>query len=339
MARGWVRLAVQLVGFAVGLNMLGWCVRLALSEPNRAALDRLAGASPASVAALLGLSAASVAFNGLIFWAALRPVRRLPAVDVVATNALATFLANLPFKIGLLTRIAIHRGRDGVPMAVIVGWFGAVTATLGITAAGLLASAGAAAAWGRGPALPIGAAVMALLGLVTVLLAGRLSGPAGHRRLARLLGRVLGRRAWRLARSPTLRQVHMGLDMLASGRWVLVVLVLRGADLAVQGLRWVVAGEMVDLSIEPVDGVLIAGGHFLAGALSPAGMLGFREGAAVGAAGLLGLDAAAMAPAALVLAGAELVVVLAGAGLAVAWLRLDRLLASRRWADKPRQGA
>lgn len=323
---------VQVVGFLIGILLLGWCVRLALSEENREALERLGDAPPGSLAALLGLSVVGVVANGLIFWAALMPVRRLQVMDVIAVNALATFLANLPFKIGLLARIAIHNRRDKVPMAMIVGWFGAVTATLVLTSASLLGAGlmrGVLGGW----TVPVAIGMMAVLSAVLVLVAKRLSGKGGHRRLSRLIGRFGGRRALRLARSQVIRELHMGLDMIASGRWVAFVVAFRMVDFAGQGWRWVIADELTrndpsqHLTFE--SGLLISGGHFLAGALSPVGMLGFREGAAMGTAGLLGLDARGFATNALLVAGADLVVVIAGAGLAIAWLRLDRVLRAR----------
>lgn len=326
--RSGLRLAAQVLGFLIGIGLLGWCVRLALSEGNRESLEKLADAPPGSLAALLGLSVVGVVANGLIFWGALMPVRQLRPLDVMATNALATFLSNLPFKIGLLARIAIHNRRDKVPMAMIFGWFGAVTATLALTSASLLAAGMMRGVLGA-LTMPAALAMMVVLSVAMVLLAQRLSGERGHRRLSRFIGRVGGKRALRLARSQVMRELHMGLDMLASGRWVAFVVAFRVIDFASQAWRWVVAGELVQSPIEPTDGLLIAGGHFLAGALSPVGMLGFREGAAMGTAGLLGLDARSFATIALLVAAAELVVVIAASGLAIAWLRLDRVLRAR----------
>ncbi len=337
-SRAGLRIAVQVVGFLIGLALLGWCVRLALSEDNREALQKLADAPPGSLAALLGLSVVGVVANGLIFWAALMPVRRLKAMDVIATNALSTFLANLPFKIGLLARIAIHNRRDKVPMAMIFGWFGAVTATLVLTSASLL-GAGLMRSVLGGWTVPVAVGMMVVLSAVMVLVAKRLSGERGHRRLSRLIGRLGGKRALRLARSQVIRELHMGLDMLASGTWVAVVVAFRMVDFAGQAWRWVVAGELVGTEVSPTNGLLISGGHFLAGALSPVGMLGFREGAAMGTAGLLGLDSRGFAPIALLTAGAELVVVIAAAGLAIAWLRVDRLLRNRFGRTHTRPGA
>lgn len=323
---------MQVVGFLIGLGLLGWCVRLALSEENRESLSQLTDAPPASLAALLGLSVVGVVANGLIFWASLRPVRSIKALDVVATNSLATFLANLPFKIGLLARIAIHNRRDKVPMAMIIGWFGAVTVSLLLTSGALL-GAGLLRNVLGGWTVPVAIVLMVAMSSVMVVVAKQLSGERGHRRLRRLIGRFAGKRALRLTRSQVIRELHMGLDMLASGRWMALVMLFRVVDFSAQAWRWVVADELtrhtdaVALTFE--QGLLISGGHYMAGALSPVGMLGFREGAAMGMAQLLGMDGASFAPIALLAAGAELVVVIAAAGLAIAWLRLDRMLRAR----------
>ena len=327
-SRPGLRLVVQVVGFLIGIALLGWCVRLALSAENREALNELSNAPPGSLVALLGLSLVGVVANGLIFWGTLVPVRMLRALDVIGVNTLATFLANLPFKIGFLARIAIHNRRDNVPMAMIFGWMGAVTATLVLASTSLFAAGvlrGVLAEW------TMLAAIAMFVGqsVVMVVVAKRLSGDIGHRRLSRLLGRLGGKRAMRVSRSQVIRELHMGLDMLASARWVASVVFFRMVDFGSQAWRWVVSGELVGAEVSATDGVLIAGGHFLAGALSPVGMLGFREGAAMGTAELLGLESREFAPIALLTAGSELVVVIAASGIAIAWLRLDRMLRTK----------
>jgi len=322
------RIAVQAVGFLLGIAMLGWCVRLALSGENRAALERLADAPAWALGAMFGLSALGVAANGLIFWATLAPVRRLWAVDVVATNFLATFLANLPFKIGLLARIAIHRRRDGVPLAVVMAWMAATASTL-VLASGSLLVALPLRSLGAGAALPAAALSAAVLGVALVVAAGPFAGRAGHRRTSRLVARLGGRRALRLARSGVVRELHAAADMLACGRWIALVLVLRGVDFGSQAARLGIAADLVGVEMPAADAVLISGGHYVVGALSPFGMLGFREGAAMGAGGLLGYDGPSLAPVALLASGSEVLATIAGAGLALAWLRLDRVLAGK----------
>src|SRR5690606_21428503 len=113
------------IGFLVGLALLGWCVSIALSPENREQLDRLADAGWRPIALLVVLSGLSLALNGAIFWLVLLPARRLRAADVIATNALATFLAYLPFKISLIVRALIHQRRDRVPLVLLGAWMSA----------------------------------------------------------------------------------------------------------------------------------------------------------------------------------------------------------------------
>ena len=72
-----LRATFQIGGFLIGIALLVWCVRRGLSPENRGQLALLRSASPGLVASLLGLTVVSIALNGLIFWAVLRPVRRL----------------------------------------------------------------------------------------------------------------------------------------------------------------------------------------------------------------------------------------------------------------------
>src|SRR5690606_34937746 len=95
--------------------------------------EQLREASAAVVAGLIGLSALSLLLNGLIFWILIIPVRRVGLASVLATNALATFLAYLPMKLSVAARVLLHRKRDGVPIPLIGGWFTAVGASMAAT--------------------------------------------------------------------------------------------------------------------------------------------------------------------------------------------------------------
>ena len=125
-SRRFARIAVQLVGFSVGMALLVWAVRLALNEDNRGQFQRLAEAPPLHVIGLIGLSIATIVLNGMIFHRTLVPVRRLRTLDVVAVNAIATLLNYLPFKLSIISRVLIHNRRDGLPLGQIAGWLAAV---------------------------------------------------------------------------------------------------------------------------------------------------------------------------------------------------------------------
>ncbi len=70
-----LRLALQLLGFVVGLALVIWCIRGAL-EGGEAGWEKFKEADPGLIAAMVGCSLASVIANGAIFFATIRPVRR-----------------------------------------------------------------------------------------------------------------------------------------------------------------------------------------------------------------------------------------------------------------------
>src|SRR5690349_13489035 len=84
--RRWLRVTIQIVGFALGVASLVWCIRSALADKNREQLSLLLHAPLSLVAAMIGLSLLTLVTNGLLFWTALTPVKRLPVVGVLATN-------------------------------------------------------------------------------------------------------------------------------------------------------------------------------------------------------------------------------------------------------------
>ncbi|MDX2117497.1 MAG: lysylphosphatidylglycerol synthase domain-containing protein [Planctomycetota bacterium] len=270
--------AGQFLGFAVGVALLVWCVRGALGPENREQLTRLSNADPRMVAAVIGLSLASLVLNALIFWNAIRPVKQLHAADVGATHAIAVLLGYLPFKLGLLFRFVAHNRRDGVPVLTIGAWFASVTLVMGVVMLPLLgvslwrgtidgvwllaAAAVLALAWG------------ALFGFSRVL--------AGERGLARVrswLG-VLGSGPWavKVRGSHALTHLHAGADMLAHPGALGAGVVLRGLDVLTQAARFGVAAHILEIPLSPGQAMLASLAYFVLGIISPAGMLGAREG-------------------------------------------------------------
>ncbi len=323
-----LRVAVQIVGFAFGLALLAWCVDLAMNEENREQLQRLSEASPVRVAALFALSMATIVLNGLIFHRTLVPVRRLRTVDVLAVNAVASFLNYLPFKASVISRFVIHNRRDRVPIAQIGAWLAAV-AIGGMIAFGpfFLVSLWRGeidAAWIAG-----GVAGVIALAVATIVLARRFTGDDGRRRLERLADALhLPMRA-RVLRSRFFADAHSGLGMLADPVSVATVVALRLADLAVQTARFLIAAELLDIALSPGQAVLFALVYFFIGVVTPFGMLGTREGGTVGIAVLVGMSETgyeALAAVPLLVTATEAIVSLMLAGIAIAWLRPDRLL-------------
>lgn len=334
-----MRLCVQALGFVLALVLLGWCIRAALSEENREQLERLGNASAGQVLLLLGLSAATLLLNGLLFWVTLRPVQRVPVVDHLATNALATFLALLPFKLGTLVRVAINNRRDRVPLLTIGAWYGVMLLVMVLA----LGPAAVASLWRRQLdgvwwAMSLGGAVAGAC--VLVLAARPLAGVRGLARLHRMLDRSRVPVVGRLSRSDHFARVHSSAAMCASPAGVFGALLLRFADLAVMSWRFVVAGSIVGVGFGWDEAVVVALSYYVLGMLSPVGMLGARDAGTVWMAGMLGLVssmgssatevARSLTVLTLFVTGTESVVLLAGAAAGLARLRPDRLVRARR---------
>ena len=333
-----LRLTLQALGFAIGLLLLGWCVKTALSPDNREQLAKLGEATPGQVALLLGLSAGTLTINGLLFWITLRPVKRVPAVDHVAINALCTFLAFLPFKLGALTRVAINNRRDGVPILTIGAWYGGMFAVMLAT---YLPAMGASM-WRGGVD---GLWWLACLGGAAVLLgagvavATPFAGERGLERLHRLVDRSRLPLVGRLARSDHFTRLHTAADMMAAPGHVFAAGVLRLLDLGIMSGRFVVAGSIVGVAFGWEEAVLAASAYYIIGMVSPFGMLGAREAGTAWWVGALGMAATSGQSAeevarsltvlTLFITGTESVVLLAGAAAGTAWLRPDRLLRAR----------
>ncbi len=337
-ARSVLRAVLQLVGFLAGIAALGWCVAQALEPKNRKQFAHL-GEAPASLLLLiLGLTAASIVLNGVIFWATLLPVRRLRTADVLAVSALATFLAYLPFKLSAVARIVIHNRRDGVPLAVIGAWFAAVAAVL---LAGLLPPA-AASLWRGdrgidGAWIAVAAGGIALLAAGLVVVSRTLRGERGIDRMHAMLDPLRLRPAQRFLRSRVWQHLHEGFTILSSPRVVAGTIGLRLADAAVQAARFVIAASILGQTLPWEQAVIISVTFFLIGVVSPTGMLGFREAGAAGMAGMLTFATSEQfAAVALLVGAAEAIVNLAGAAIGLAWLRPDRLLRGPKRGEEGR---
>ncbi len=321
-----MRLLVQLAGFFVGLAVLAWCAKLAFSPENQEGLKRLGEASAGALAALLALSALGLLVNGLLFWVVLRPVRRIELSGMIATNALATFLSYLPFKLSLMVRVAVHRQRDGVPLALIGPWFAAVGVVLMATVAPILLMA----AW-RPTVDPVW--FLMLAGLL-VLSAGALSNVArviGGQRGLRIVQRIADRQPIGVVR----RLVHTemfvlfdeGLAMLASFRQSLAAIGLRLVDIASMAGRFYIASRIIGSPLPAGESLVGSVVYLFIGVFSPIGALGAREGGTAGFMSWLGaFDLETLALIAIVVTGAELIVTAFGAAAGIAWLRPDRLI-------------
>jgi len=240
----WRKLALQATGFAIGSALLGWI----LWHSGPGLWTRLRGADPWLLAALLGTSVASLAINGTIFWLALRPIRRLPLIELQGVNAFAGLLNYAPIRLGVVARIVWHLRVDRLRVREIAAWFASVTYTI---------------------LVPLGAAITAAL-LTTTL----------DWRFALLMGSLVvagGVAAPIVVRWAPIRSRTNGLERVLSDPLVLWgSMGLRIVDLGLWALRMLVALRILGLELTPTQGVMLAMAN-LAVTLNPLGRVGFRE--------------------------------------------------------------
>ncbi|MFI4897997.1 MAG: hypothetical protein ACIARR_09245 [Phycisphaerales bacterium JB059] len=325
---------IQIAGFLGGVGLLVWVVSAALSPENRALLTRLGDATGGQLAALLALSVATLVLNGSIFWVTLLPVKRVGHTDIQATNAIATLLSYLPFKLGLIFRIVVHNRRDGVPLLTIGAWYLAI-GMLVLTNLGppVLASLwrGGVDAWWWVAALGGAGALTGSMVLVCI----PLSGERGMARIHRWLDPVPVSALHRFMRTESFARLHAGFGMLAHARASFWATLMRLADIGVQTARFVIAAQVLGIDLGWEAAVLIATTYFMIGMLSPFGMIGTREGGTLGLQTLLGVELVAQTegdPLALIVlfvSATESIAYFVGAGFGVVWLRADRLLMRR----------
>lgn len=303
------RIALQSAGFAVSIGLLVWAASRAFGEDNRESVERLLDAPLWAVGVFVLLTAIGIALNGLMFWFTARALdARVGMIDMIATNTLCTFLAILPFKLGAVVRVLIHKRRDGIHFKRIVPWFAAMTA---LALAAMLPLA-AASAW-RGE-------IDVLWWIVGV--GGGIACVA--------TGVVLSRLA---DRSKALRWLSIGAyEVTRDARTSAIVTLCRWGDVASLAARFLLAAWIVQTPMSAGDAVLQASMFFLISVTAPAGTLGMREAGVAGLALAQSKDGANIALVALTITAAELVT--SGVlGVLAAWrLRVDRVLLSRRRA-------
>jgi hypothetical protein len=272
---------VQAAGFLLGVGLLAWCMRTALSDANRAQLARLRDANPADVALLILLSLVSLLLNAGAFWTMLRGVRRIRWSSVLAVNCVATALAYLPFKLSLVFRAAVHHRRDAVPILTIGTWMGNVgVVMLAVIGPAILATTLRPAVDARWWAIAAGGALAAGGAIVLVARAlgrpgvwtwfdRRVNGPSPSGREPRW--RRLARRTHVVARA------REGVLMLSRPASVGAGIACRAADIAAQSCRFLLAAGIVGTELSTGQAVAAAATYFVIGALAPTGSLGFRE--------------------------------------------------------------
>lgn len=316
---------VQVAGFLLGLGALGACAYFAFSSPTYVAqMQRLIHAPWWQLGLLLLLSAGTIAAAGLVFESVLRPVRRLRMLDCIAVNSVCSALSYLPFKMSLVFRVLYHRRADGIPLLEIGAWLAATAGIILVSLAGPLA-AGAFrqrldAVWW---VIAIGGLVMG--GIVTVVAARWLAGPAGLSRISRLTAMARIGVLNRFVAGERFAQLHRGTAMLADPTSVARTLLIRAVDVGIHSARFYVAAMAVGLDL-PLDQAVLAGAtFFFLQAAAPTGVAGVRE---AGTAGVLGLaHQGDLLVIVLAVAAAEATMNLLMGLCGAVYLRLDRLIA------------
>lgn len=327
--RGWVRLAVQSLGFLAGLGLLAWCGYSVFSRPEaREQLSRLTAASWQQVAGLLALSGATIVFGGLMFWAVVRPVRQTRALDQIAVNGVCTVLGYVPFKLSFIFRVVYQNRREGMPLLFIGGWMAACAAVIAACLAPPVAMSlllkRVDALWWAGS---LGG--VALAGAALIIGGRWASGPGGRAWIDRAAGAM---RLGRLARSEGFGRLMEGCAMLADWRATFGGLVLRGLDVAAQAARFWLGAGIIGVAITPDQAILAGATYFLLQVLAPTGVGGVREAGTAGVLGFLGQDIMVVV---LAVSAGEAVMNLVFGAAGAAWLRVDRLLSRRGTGDAP----
>lgn len=336
-SRGRYRLlfrTLHAVGFAVGVALLVWVVRSALTQMNEEGWRQLASARWWQITLLLALTAATIALNGALWWLAIRPIRprgspSLP--DMTAVNAIATTLAYAPFKLSVFFRVIYHRTIDRVPLLQIGGWGFAV-------GAGLAAGVGPALLASTIPpirhsppiwfACAIGGAFAA--GFLGVRLSRFFATGAGWRGLRRLACRLAGRRGVGLLRTDAFRNAHTGLHMLTDDRVVFAAVIMRLLDTATIAARFLIAAAVLGVELSVPDAAVAGVSYFLLATFVPTGAAGVREAGTLGVFAGLGLEGSQMAPVIVLVAAVQIVGDLLCAAIATLYLGPTRLLALKR---------
>ncbi|MFG0251273.1 MAG: hypothetical protein ACF8NJ_00190 [Phycisphaerales bacterium JB038] len=239
-------LALHLIGYALGLVLMGYCVWTAIEGD---ALARLGQATPLQILGLFLCSFVSVTAHGATWWLLMRPLVRLSFNRVQAINAIASLLFYAPAKLSVVARVALHRRADRLGYGRMAAWFVAGSLCMGVPFAAMIL-----------PALMVGLPVAARIG---VSFAAMLAGVAAIVLVARfhLIGRLL--------RGSERMLIHPHI--------VAGAVLLRFLDLSAMTLRLRLACDVLGQPVSLSDAYALTVMPLLGGVISPIGALGARE--------------------------------------------------------------
>jgi len=254
--------AFQLVGFALGLALIAWCLHRAFSgDGGRETWERISAAPAWAIWGLALSSLASLAVNGLMFWFLVRPVRPIGVVEMQGINLVASVLnyLPLPLRVGLLARIAYHWRVNRMSALEIGALLGAAILVTMVVAGGL--SAGVVAFPFTGAGIALGASIAALA--IGVLLI---------RRVAR----------WEFL----VRRTRNAERIFADGRAFGGGVAMRTVDAIAWSIRMACAVAVLGLPLTIAESAIL-GLVAVAASMNPLGRFGFREATVAWLAGFL----------------------------------------------------
>lgn len=252
-----MKLVVQLLGFAIGIVLVAWCVKTAL-EGGEEGWRRVREADPMLLFAMIATSVGSQLANGALFWTTVRPVRKERFWVLQGVNFTSGLLNYAPVRIGMLSRFVYHMRVDRMKFLFLVGWFAIVSVAM-------VAVMGAA----------LGATLLRpRLDLVWMLA------------FVAPLAAFVGLAPFFATLPLVTRFTRGGERMLASRGWLTAGLALRAIDLAMWTARIALAAEILGLELGGGDLLIIAVAALVV-AMNPLGRIGFREAAVSVLAGYL----------------------------------------------------
>src|SRR5688572_3352180 len=119
------KMAMQVLGFALGVALLTWCISEAVKGGGEG-WSKLRNAPGSLVAGLIGCTVVSLAANGALFWIVVRPVHPLRLGHMQLLNLVTSVLNYAPIRAGLIARVAYHLRVDRMSLMLIGGWFAAI---------------------------------------------------------------------------------------------------------------------------------------------------------------------------------------------------------------------
>ncbi|MCK4873148.1 MAG: hypothetical protein KAS72_10520 [Phycisphaerales bacterium] len=294
-----VVLALHLIGYMLGLTLMGYCVHTAVKG---GAVRDIADASTWQIIALLACSAVSVVAHGTAWWLLMRPIQHLLWTRVQAINSVASLFFYAPLKLSVIARVALHRRADGLGYGLMAAWFVAGTGCLGVAVVAILLAS--ALHGSSAPVQIIVAGLVVVLGCASIILVARFH----------LVGKLL-RGSERMLVHPMI---------------VVAAVLLRLVDMSAMTVRLRIACDILHEPVSLDEAYALTIMPLIGGVVSPIGALGAREWLTGWFGHLTGVaDDSLLQSAATIATTSEAAVLLPMTLLALVYLKPHRLFGGR----------